>query len=214
MKIALLLSLFLAADITVEVKVKGNVATLVAETDGKTVLWIPKSEGLTPAIPPEYLAPKVAALTGTPGTYKVLAITSIKDEPKVTEITFTLEGPPQPPQPPLPPDPLVQKVKDAYARDPAPLAAKSERAAKLVGLYTVAVKVADDQTILTVADMLKELNSAKTIMGIPDDDVLREIRLMFSQEIVNAIGPPSVTPLNREAAKVVFTRLANALKKV
>lgn len=216
MKIACLMLLCIGVpDITVEVKVKGNVAALRADTEGKSVVWVPKSDGLTNPFPDDFfVSPKVTAFTGAAGTYRVLAITSIKDEVKYTEVTFTIEGPPVPPPPPLPPDSLPARVKDAYAKDPNPAAAKSERAAKLVGLYTVAIKVADDQTLVTVADLTRELVAAKAGMGIGDDDILREVRMLFAQETSSVLGPSmSMTPFNRDAAKILFARFVNALKK-
>ncbi len=203
-----------AEPLTVEATVKGNVAALKATTEGKNVLFIPLSPGLSPAIPDTFLMPKTAIYTGAPGSYHILAITSIKDELTQKEIVFTLEGPPAPPVPPLPPDPLPAKVKDAYTRDTSPAAAKSERAAKLVGLYTAAIKVADDQSLLTVADFTKDVTAVRDSM-FPADDVLREVRVLLAQEMAAAIGPStSTSPLNRDAAKVVCTRIANALKKV
>lgn len=120
-----LLWLILAQDLKVPAEVRGEVAsfvTIVAETEGKSVKFVPLDGGLS-VFPQGLLSnPKATVVTSAfPGTYRVLAYTAkdgLPSDPQFTKVIIGQPGPvPQPVNPVNPPQP----VNPVQPPSPAPI---------------------------------------------------------------------------------------------
>jgi hypothetical protein len=206
-----------AADLTIDAKVQNGVAILTAQTEAKTVVWIPVV-GLTPLVPAELLKDsKTLIVAGKGGPFRVVAIAAPSaDKPVYAEATFTFSTPeppapyvpPVPPPPPVPADELPRKLKDAYAADSSP--GKRGQLINLTAIYsTMAEHAEKDASITTSRTLLDVLTKVKS--GMLADGILLDLRRIVSAEIASTLGPPSDAPLDRARAFAMFQRIVRAL---
>lgn len=178
-----------------------------AETKGKKVIWI---------VPKEFDAdsldgPRLVGVVNVPGTYRILCITSIEDEPIVAECLLTVDGTGPIPVPPN--DPLKKDLQDLYTADQGPK--KAESLVALAALYRAAIAYAADPEILT-ADKLAELVRSAVRSKLATSD-LPSIRVRIATEVANSLPGDTgaqMTPEVRAKAAAVYTRIATALEAI
>lgn len=200
----------------------GRYIGLKAETEGEVVIWKALSEGIDFIDP--IFAPKDPKITGViadaPGTYKVMAITAVKNKPyyAVVEVTFEGKEPPKPPVPPVPPGPesdLGKKLKAAYESDASPKAVKDAQKILLAGLYSAMEVHAGKKEVLTTGKLLEDMR--KTAAGMIMPGALVECRKVISAEIARELGDVPTAALDpdlRPKAVALFARITKALTEI
>ena len=176
-----------------------------AETKGKKIVWI---------IPKEFEAdsldgPRLVGVVNIPGTYRILCITSIEDEPIVAECSLIVEGvAPTPIN-----DQLRKELQDLYTADASPK--KAESIAVLAALYRAAIAYANDPEILT-ADKLADLVRSAVRSKLTSSD-LASLRVRIATEVAASLPMDTgaaMTPEVRAKAAQVYTRIATALESI
>jgi hypothetical protein len=208
-----------AAEITIEPEApkldRGGVVRVAAKTEGKTVVWLAKDDGLVILPVGDKSVVINAPAAARAGTYRVLVITATADKPEVAEIIVTVTTPEPPPLPPVPPPPplpldeLPKKLKAAY--DAEANIGKRGQVINLYGIYSAIADAAEkDASITTSRALLSVLN--KVAAGQLVDGVLMDLRHTLSAETKTVLGPPSDLPLDRARATTHFRRLAGAIE--
>lgn len=176
-----------------------------AETKGKKVIWIVPAQFEADALEGTKLVGVVAA----PGTYRILAITSIEDEPIVAETTLIVEG-----LAPIPPeDSLKKELQTLYTADANPK--KAEQIKWLADVYRAAVAFTADREIVT-ADRLAAMVRTARQSKIPDTD-LKTIRDRITVEVSALLPTEEGTPMTpeiRSKAAQIYARIATALEAI
>lgn len=161
------LCLLFAQDLKVPAEVKGEVAsfvTIVAETEGKSVKFVPLDGGLS-VFPQGLLSnPKATVVTSAfPGTYRLLAYTAkdgVPSDPQFTRVIIGQPGPaPQPVNPVNPPQP----VNPVQPPSPAPIPVEGFRVLLVFDPKAQTSLTAAQNSILFGADVRGYLNSKTAI---------------------------------------------------
>lgn len=199
---------------------------LTADPDGHVWLsagdgaaeWEVLDPGATVLVPPGSSVAVFAA--AGPGRYRVIAVAGGKLVRCVVVVGNVPPGPgPKPPAPPEPIDPLVAKLRAAYAADPGP--EKAADLKKLVALYLEAVTFARQDGFATAADLFGAVSAAAASL-LPADPTtgarrLDGVRRVISAELVNVLPTDPAAPLTEEVrgqAAAAFGRYAKALQGV
>lgn len=213
----------------------GRYLALEAKTKGEVVLWKALDPGIDFLDP--VLAPKDTRITGViadaPGTYRMLAVTSVDNKPALCEFTVTFDGPrpvpvppgPAPgpaPKPPAPTDALLKKLQAAYDSDTGTPAVKRAQMELLVGLCEAMTVHARKDAVKTTAQLLADYKAAaygnpdKKEPGLILPNALVEVRKVIAAEALAALGPEPA-PLDgalRARAVDLYDRLALTLRAV
>lgn len=226
--LALVPALLVAAPpVDVPAEVKGDVGAFVplrAKTDGAVVKFVALDAGLN-VFPADLLADKRATVvTATkPGRYRVLAYSSVKDDPTEPAIVTVVIGdapvppgpnPPGPgpgPNPPGPTDPLVKLLADAYATETA--VDKRERCRALADVMRFGAKTANDPTVTLNANVAAAVSARrKGEVG----DALPAVRKAIGQYLGGELGdaPKMLDAELRAKTAAAYTKLADALNEV
>lgn len=204
----------------------GDWIVLKAITDCPIVHWRAVDRGLKIA-PPE-LALKDTRMTlataAKAGTYRVHAVCAKGDVPsKIIEFKVIVEAddpepgpgpqpvPPKPPVPPPPDDPLLAKLKLAFAGDPGAPADKLKWAQALSGFYTAMAKHVGNNQVATIGDLLSDYRNA--IPAVLPGDAIPQTRKVAGLEVASLAGDDPERKIDLELkAKLVdlFTKLAVA----
>lgn len=156
-----------------------------------------------------------------PGKYRLLVTTATE-----THRVAVIVGPPQPmppdpkppepkppePKPPEPIDAFRRAVQDAYTADTANPVKKQGELLDLVELYTQAVTLAGDKTVMSVGQLVQRLRDATKALGITG---LEAVRKLIAAELVAAF--PADTTLDdssRSKAAALMGRIRDVLKEV
>lgn len=121
-------------------------------------------------------------------------------------------GPGPGPTPPNPSDPLFVALQAAYAADAAP--DKANQVQKLAALYrTAAGTTVQDASLTTVESLLKEMQAAVKLIGLPPGSLAGEARAIANE--LNKVLPTNPSaPLDAATRGTIantFVRVANAL---
>jgi hypothetical protein len=216
----------------------GDWITVTAETNGKSVRWVPFAKELK-LFPPGLLRESKTAVVvcNRPGRHRLLAYTAAGDEPSDPAIVVIViegpvpppppeppgptppgpspPGPTPPPTPPIPPgpvDPLTQRLQAALAGDPGTVADKAKYAAALSGFYAAMAKHVGEGSVATVGDLLSDYRAA--IPSILPDGAIPATRKAAGAEVAVLAGDDtekSIDPALRAKFVDLFNKLAAAL---
>jgi hypothetical protein len=196
--------------------------TVPAQTDGKVVRWLVLDPGLN-LFPTELLRDTKTAVvsSGVPGTYRIMAVTALADEPSVPvvcKVVVSKDNPPDPtppgPAPPPDPDPVVpdsigKSLKTAFDKDTTEEKAKCVKA--LAELYRQAPGILSQVT--TAGQLRASLRqSAATLLSI---NAIPEVRKAIEVELKKVLPTEPGAVLTEKAkveAKALFVALAVALE--
>lgn len=204
--------------------VTGKQVKIVATTKESSVQWMaPEGCDLTPSESGLFAIFSAHA----PGRYNVAAWT-VKDgkptPPAICEIEVSSKPEPVPPEPkPEPkPDPkpepapsaLVLKLQNAYALDKQPSAVKAEQKIMLIGIYQAVALKAQDKSVKSTADLMKQLRTA--VEGLMKADSLIEVRTLVANEAKLQFGeaPAQLTDDLRARLVTFWQGMADSLKQV
>lgn len=215
--------LLFAQDLKVPAEVRGEVAafvTIVAETDGKTVKFVPLDAGLS-VFPAGLLANSKATVvtSARPGSYRLLSYTAKGDVPSEPQTTLVIIGaqPGPTPPPPVPPVP----VPDDVTKDPLYDALigiyggiqesdKQQRVKLLANVFKQAADLAGQhQTINSLYGAIRNLSNAALA-----PDAVRPIRDRVAVESVRALGDNPNAAVDAAKAKAHFLRVAKVLEAI
>lgn len=162
-------------------------------------------------------------LSGPPGARYECHYVRVNFETKVFKtgvipVEFAKAPPPKPappapkppaPKPPAPPaDPLVAKLRAAYLADPG--ADKAERLAERAELYAQAAKVAADESLATVGQVLETVRGASLKLA---PDSLKGVRAAIAAELAAVFPDDDVLDAAcRARLTAAFARVAAALR--
>ncbi len=208
-----------APTLKVPAEIKAQPATITelrAETNGKVVVWVVLTPGLS-------VRPidggRVLLFSGPPGRYECFAYTALGDVPSdparcVIVIGEAPPGPgpnPKPPDPP--PDTLRTKLKAALDADAAPGEMKREQAKDLAALYRAAAKLAEDSAVPTSGELLRRVrDAAGTLIG---PDALKEVRRVVGGELAALLPTDAaLTDTQRTSTAALFRKLASLLEEL
>lgn len=203
--LALVASIAQADSIKLPSEIKGEVGAFVAvraETEGKTVRFVPLTPGLS-VFPADLLADKktTVVVAARPGRYSLLAYTAINGEPSEPCITVVIVGSPEPVPPPPPPGPgpgpgpgpappepdaLTKRIREALAADPGTAAEKVKHALALSGFYDAMAKHVLSDQAATVGDLLGDYRAA--IPAVLPADAIPATRKMCGVEVASVCG--------------------------
>jgi hypothetical protein len=207
-------------------EIKGEPGAFVAvraDTEGKTVRWVPLTPGLH-VFPADLLRDSKATVVSSirPGKYQLLAYTAKDDEPSDPAITTIVIGtPPDPgPNPPGPgpgpnppePDTLTKRIREALASDPGTASEKAKHAAVLAGFYAAMAKHVQTDQAATVGDLLSDYRAA--IPAVLPDGVIPATRRLAGQEVANVCGDDVEKKIDgtlKTSLVSLFTKLSAAL---
>jgi hypothetical protein len=200
-----------------EVKAQpATISELRADTNGKVVVWVVLTPGLSVRTVD---GGRVLLFTGPTGRYECLAYTALADVPSeparcVIVIGDAPPGPgpnPKPPNPP--PDVLRAKLKAAFDSDSADPAQKREQAKDLAALYRAAAKLAEDSAVPTSGELLRRVrDAAGTLIG---PDALKEVRRIVGGELAALLPTDAaLTDTQRTTAAALFRKLAAILEEL
>lgn len=200
-----------------EVKAQPSMITeLRAETNGKAVVWV----ALTPGLSVRPIdGGRTLLFSGPPGRYECLAYTALGDVPgdPVRFVIVVGDAPPGPgpnPKPPVPPpDALRAKLKAALDADAAPPELKREQAKDLAALYRAAAKLAGDSAVPTSGELLRRVrDAAGTLIG---PDALKEVRRFVGSELASLLPTDAaLSDAQRASAAALFRKLASLLEEL
>lgn len=218
-----LVLLLCAQDLKVPAEVRGEVAafiTVVAETDGKSVKFVPLDAGLS-VFPAGLLAnPKATVVTSArPGSYRLLSYTAKGDVPSEPQTTLVVIGgqpiPPKPPEPfvPVPPapddvtkDPLFDALVGIYGGIQE--SDKQQRVKLLANVFKQAADLAGQhQTVGALYGAIRNLSNAALA-----PDAVRPIRDRVAVESVRALGDNPGAAVDAAKARAHFLRVAKVLE--
>lgn len=219
--ISLLLLVF-SQDLKVPAEVRGEVAsfvTIVAETEGKSVKFVPLDGGLS-VFPQGLLSnPKVTVVTSArAGSYRVLAYSAKGDVPSDPAITTVIIGVAPVPPGPVPPQPPAP-VPDDITRDPLYDALvgiyggiqendKQQRVKLLANVFRQAAELAPQhQTTGSLYGAIRSLSNAALA-----PDAVRSIRDRVAVESVRVLGDNQNAVVDVAKAKAHFLRVAKVLE--
>jgi hypothetical protein len=200
-----------------EVKAQPAMITeLRAETNGKAVVWVVLTPGLS-------VRPidggRTLLFSGPPGRYECLAYTALGDVPSdpVRFVIVLSDAPPGPGPNPKPPDPppdiLRTKLKAALDSDATTPELKREQAKDLAALYRAAAKLSADSAVPTSGELLRRVrDAAGTLIG---PDALKEVRRVAGGELA-ALLPTDATlsDAQRVSSAALFRKLASLLEEL
>lgn len=219
--ISCLLLLF-AQDLKVPAEVRGEVAafvTIVAETEGKSVKFVPLDSGLS-VFPQGLLSnPKATVVASArAGSYRVLAYTArgdIPSDPQITTVVIGQAPAPPDPKPPVPPppapddvtkDPLYESLVGIYGgiqeQD------KLERVKLLANVFKQAADLSSQHS--TVGALYGAIRNLSNAALAPD--AIRPIRDRVAVESVRALGDNPNAAIDPAKAKAHFLRIAKVLE--
>lgn len=199
--------------------VAGDWIVLRADTEGRVVRWKALDRGLRLA-PPELALrdPRTALATAArPGRYRVVCVTAKGDVPsEIVEFVVTVEAdapdPPGPGPPPEPTDPLIRRLREAFASDAGEAAKKREHVIALAGFYAAMAKHVQSDQAATVGDLLSDYRAA--IPAVLPDDAVPATRKACGEEVATVAGADpdrKIDPALKSKLVDLFTRLASAL---
>lgn len=204
-----------------KIKVKGSsFITVSAETNGKSVKWVPLDSGLS-ILPPHLLKDNKTVVALAPkGVYRLLAITALADEvsePAITVIYVDQDEDPVPPPPDNPPgpnDPLLDKLQAIYGADSD--SNKGKYRDGFAALYRQAAKlVAENKDLDTYGKFFDVLKEAATSMGI--NGKLPALQEVISNELKKVLAETRTAPIAEQDRKKIadkFLYVGNIVSKL
>lgn len=209
----------------------GAFVTVRAKTDGKVVRFVPLDAGLN-TFPSDLLADKKATVVtaSAPGRYRLLAYSSVKDDPTEPAVVVVVIGgaapvpDPKPKPDPKPVDPeepkvdaeLLGKFRDALKADVAAGASKA-KAADLASVYEegAALLSLNDPAIApkTVGDLYAKCFAASVAKDVPRLPYLSNVRGVIDATLGKREGSTEMTPILRAEFGSMFDKVAAALKE-
>jgi hypothetical protein len=200
-----------------EVKAQpSTISELRADTNGKTVVWVVLTPGLS-VRPVD--GGRTLLFTGPAGRYECIAYTALGDVPSDPARCVIVIGdvPPNPGPNPKPPDPppdvLRTKLKAAFTADGATPEAKREQVKDLAALYRAAAKLAEDSSVPTSGELLRRVrDAAGTLIG---PDALKEVRRVVGGELATLLPTDAaLSDAQRTTTAALFRKFAAILEEL
>ncbi|MGL6096571.1 MAG: hypothetical protein ACRC7O_12340 [Fimbriiglobus sp.] len=186
----------------------GRIATITADTPGKTVRWVLASDDADlVSVPPDgksalFCSPK-------PGRFVLFAWTAGGDVPSDAARCVVVVG--EPPAP-TPADALTADLRAAFAADPGP--DKASHLVQLAAVYREAGRFAETADVGAAGELAARIRTAAGSLLPPD--ALTAVRKRVAAEIAKHLPDDADKPLDsptRKLAASLFTRIAAALEK-
>lgn len=153
---------------------------------------------------------KCSFVAKQPGVYRLLA--TIEGVDTFVAIIVGKPAPFVPPNPEPVADPLTKKLQAAYDADPAQLDARRAQLVILAALYDAAVKLPEDATINTRAELMKRLRDLATELALTG---LTDVRKIIAEELNSVLADVvALDAAAKERAVAVLAKIRNALKAV
>jgi len=206
----------------------GVFVPITAVTPGEVVKFVALDPGLS-VFPSNLLSDKKSTVVVAvkEGRYRILAYTSINNQPSNPAFTTLIVGdvgptpptPPSPPNPPMPPspptppqpdDPFLQSLKSVYGG--LQEADKAESVKRLQQVYVFAAAESDNSKYSTLGQLYSSIRSM-AVQSLKADKVV-PIRDMIADQLDTALGTDPNVPLNaenRKKCKDAFNRINKLL---
>jgi len=206
----------------------GVFVPITAVTPGEVVKFVALDPGLS-VFPSNLLSDKKSTVVVAvkEGRYRILAYTSINNQPSNPAFTTVIVGdvgpvpptPPTPPNPPMPPtppnppqpdDPFLQSLKSVYGGLQEP--DKAESVKRLQQVYVFAAAESDNTKYSNLGQLYASIRSM-AVQSLKADKVV-PIRDMIADQLDTALGTDPNVPLNaenRKKCKDAFNRINKLL---
>ena len=206
----------------------GVFVPITAVTPGEVVKFVALDPGLS-VFPSNLLSDKKSTVVVAvkEGRYRILAYTSINNQPSNPAFTTLIVGdvgptpptPPSPPNPPMPPspptppqpdDPFLQSLKSVYGG--LQEADKAESVKRLQQVYVFAAAESDNTKYSNLGQLYASIRSM-AVQSLKADKVV-PIRDMIADQLDTALGTDPNVPLNaenRKKCKDAFNRINKLL---
>jgi len=202
----------------------GVFVPITAVTPGEVVKFVALDPGLS-VFPSNLLSDKKSTVVVAvkEGRYRILAYTSINNQPSNPAFTTLIVGdvgplpptPPTPPNPPMPPtppnppqpdDPFLQSLRSVYGGLQEP--DKAESVKRLQQVYVFAAAEADNNKYSNLGQLYSSVRSM-AVQSLKADKLV-PIRDMIADQLDTALGTDpnmQLTPENRKKCKDAFNRI-------
>lgn len=209
----------------------GVFVPITAVTPGEVVKFVALDPGLS-VFPSNLLSDKKSTVVVAvkEGRYRILAYTSINNQPSNPAFTTLVVGdvgplpptppnpgpgpmpptPPTPPNPPQPDDPFLQSLKSVYGG--LQESDKAESVKRLQQVYVFAAAESDSNKYTTLGQLYSNIRSM-AVQSLKADKIV-PIRDMIADQLDTALGTDPNVPLNaenRKKCKDAFSRINKLL---